>query len=217
MTTASSGDAGSLGIKDSFRTKYRPGGHSFGPLERAGEAKSTSVTDATPAAPRRTRFARLCRAWIFIMSWSPDQLSTDGTYDLRTRRSRRRPMHRGQRSPACRPRQRTRHQRTWGEVRATVPPPDGLPATEPARCARGLARRRPNPGAATSCASCCTPTSPKTRHRERRDGHRHPRRARPGRALVEAAGAPEAKACLRAETERAIALGILAPIPPLRR
>src|SRR2546425_3002233 len=31
---------------------------------------------------------------------------------------------------------------------------------------------------------------------------------RPGRALVEAAGAPEAKARLRAETERAIALGI---------
>src|SRR5437762_11852971 len=89
MTTASSGDAGSLGIMDSFRTKYRPGGHSFGPLERAGEAKSTSVTDATPAPPRRTHFARLCRAWIFIMSWSADQLSTDGTYDLRTRRRRR--------------------------------------------------------------------------------------------------------------------------------
>ena len=31
---------------------------------------------------------------------------------------------------------------------------------------------------------------------------------RPGRALVEAAGAPEAKARPRAETERAIALGI---------
>ena len=67
-TTASLGDAVSLRIRGSFRTKYRPGGHSFGPLEGAGEAKSTSATDATPAAPRSTLFAVPVPFEILILS-----------------------------------------------------------------------------------------------------------------------------------------------------